>query len=160
MKTVACGIIIAFGCVFFGASAGAYTVGAGQNPQAIATGTVAGYLSQAQQLMNGKTSLSGAPSWFSGVLNVVSRWFQSIMAQGARSTGAPAIPITISGPLGSITVSAQNLFAQFDAWLYGIIHFHIALVANFLFGLVGWILGIAKDIVDWLNSIFKSAAGR
>jgi hypothetical protein len=90
---------------------------------------------------------------------VIAQWFNTIMAQGAQSTGAPA-PITVSGPLGSVTVSAQNLFAQFDAWLYGIIHFHISFVINFFFGLVVWILGIAKNIVDWLNSIFKSGAGK
>jgi len=144
-----CGMVIA-GCFIFSRTTGAYTVGSGQGLPVMTTGTAAGYLKQAQEL-----------PWFSGAWTAVSQWFQNIMAQGAQSTGAPAVPITLSGPLGStITVSAQNLFAQFDAWLYSIVHFHIALVFNFLFGLVGWILGIAKNIVDWMNSIFKSAAGR
>ncbi len=150
---------IMLGCWIFSQSAGAYALGTGQNPPSVTTGTVAGYLNQAQQMITSKSPPPGAPSWLSGALNVVSAWFQNIMAQGAQSTGAP-IPITVSGPLGSVTVSAQNLFTQFDAWLYGIIHFHIALVFNFLFGLVDWILGIAQNAVNWLNSIFKSAAGK
>jgi hypothetical protein len=151
--------IIALGLLVFCNTAGAYALGTNGSAPPIATGTVAGYVSQAQRLMDDNSSLPSTPSWLSDALNAASRWFQNIMAQGAQSTGAPT-PVTISGPLGSITVSAQNLLAQFDAWLYGIIHFHIALVFNFIFGLVIWILGIAKDVAVWLNSIFKSAAGR
>jgi hypothetical protein len=141
-------------------AADAYTVGAGQNPQPITSSTVAGYVNEVQQMMNSKSPLPGAPFGLSGVLNGISQWFQNIMALGAQSTGAP-VPITIAGPLGSsITVPAQNILAQFDAWLYGIAHFHIALFINFVFGLVVWVLGIAKDAVNWLNSIFGSAAGK
>ena len=160
VRAILFGSIIVFGCLICSAAAFAYTVGAGQHPRPITSGTVAGYVGQVQQLINTRTPLPGAPSWLSGALNAISKWFQNIMAQGARSTGAPAVPITISGPLGSVTVSAQNLFAQFDAWLYGVIHFHVAFILNFLFGLVDWVLGIAQNIVGWLNSIFKTAAGR
>ena len=86
----------------------------------------------------------------------ISQWFSMIMAQGAQSTGALVLP----GQLGSMTGVAQNLFARFDMWLYGIVHFHIALVINFFFGLVDWMLSIARNVVDWLNSIFMAAAGR
>lgn len=151
---------IVLGCFIFSRIAGAYALGATGNAQPVTTGTVAGYLNRVQQMMNSTSPIPGAPSWLSGAFNAVSQWFQNIMAQGAQSTGAPA-PITISGPLGSsITVPAQNLLTQFDAWFYSIVHFHIALVLNFIFGLVVWILGIAKDVVNWLNSIFKSAGGR
>jgi hypothetical protein len=148
------------GCVVFSRTAGAYAVGSAGSPPAITSGTVAGYVSQAQQLMKGNAPVSGTPSWLSGTFTAISQWFQNIVAQGAQSTGAPT-PITFTGPLGSsITVPAQNLFSQFDTWLYGIIHFHIAIIVNFFFGLVGWILGIAKSAVDWLNSTFRSAAGK
>ena len=130
------------------------------NAPSVTSGTVAGYLDQAQQMMNSKAGVPGAPAWLSGAMNAISQWFQNIMAHGAqvdRRTG----PITIAGPLGSsITVSAQNLLAQFDAWLYGIAHFHIALIINFIFGLVVWILGLREGCRYWLNSIFKSAAGK
>ena len=148
-----CTMVIVFGV--FSRVAGAYTVGAGQNQPTITTGTVAGYLNQAQQLLNNKSP--GAPSWLSGAVNAVSGWFENVTAQGAAWSGAP-VPITIAGPLGSsVSVSAQNLFTQFDAWLYGIIHFHVAFILNFIFGLVIWVIGIAKNAVDWLNSVFKSA---
>jgi hypothetical protein len=147
--------------MIFSHVAGAYALGTGQNAPQVTSGTVAGYLNQVQDVMNDKAAHSGSPSWLSGVLNGISAWFENIMALGAQSTGAPAIPITISGPLGStISVSAQNIFTQFDSWLYGIVHIHIALVVNFFFGLVDWILGIARNGADWLNSIFKSAAGK
>ena len=147
-------------CFIFSSTAGAYALRTTGNVPAITTGTVAGYVSQAQQYMNSNASLHGTPSWLSGVFAGASQWFQSIIAQGAQWTGAPG-PITIAGPLGSsITVSAQNLFAQFDAWLYGIIHFHIALILNFIVGLVVWVLNIAKNAVDWLNTTFGSAAGK
>jgi hypothetical protein len=152
--------ILVVGCLTFAGNAGAYALGATGNAPAITTGTVAGYVNQAQQYMNSNAALPGAPSWLSGVFAMIAQWFQNVMAQGAQVTGAP-VPLTFAGPLGSsITVSAQNLFAQFDAWLYGIIHFHIALILNFIVGLVVWVLGIAKNAVDWLNTTFSSAAQR
>lgn len=155
-----CLCVTIISCLILFRTTDAYMVGAGQNPPTITTGTVAGYVNQVQQLMNSRSPLPGAPSWLSGALNAISQWFQNIMAQGAQSTGAP-IPITISGPLGSsISVSAQNLFTQFDAWLYSIIHFHVAFILNFIFGLIIWVLNMAKNAVDWLNSIFRSAAGK
>jgi hypothetical protein len=158
---VICFGVAVTGLMIFSHTAGAYALGTGQGASPVTSGTVAGYLNQVQQVMNNKSAPPGAPSWFSGVLNTASAWFQSIMTLGAQSTGAPAIPITISGPLGStISVSAQNIFTQFDSWLYGIVHFHIALVVNFFFGLVDWMLGIARNTAGWLNSIFKSAAGK
>lgn len=150
MKAVLCGSFMVLGLIVFSATAFAYPLGANGSAPQITTGTVVGYLNQAQ---------ASAPSWVSGVLDNASQWFGQIMAMGAQSTGAP-VPITMSGPLGSVTVSAQNLFSQFDAWLYGIIHFHVALIINFIFGLVIWILGLAKQVADWLNSTFHSAAGK
>lgn len=157
---VCCGVVV-LSSFFFSRTAGAYAVGAGENSPPITTGTVSGYLNQVGRLMNSNASLPTAPSWLSEVLNMATQWFQNITAQGAQSMGAPNFPITISaGPLGNITMTGQNLFAQFDAWLYGIIHFHISLIVYFVFGLVGWVLGIAKYAVNWLNSVFGSAAGK
>lgn len=157
--TMLCGLVV-FGCMIVSATAFAYALGTAGNAPAATTGSVAGYLDQARQMMNSTTPVSGAPSWFSEALNGVSRWVQNIMELGAQRTGAP-IPITVAGPLGStITVSAQNILAQFDSWLYGIAHVHIALVINFIAGLIVWVLGIAKDAVVWLNSTFTSAANK
>ena len=154
-----CGVII-LGCLIFSRTAGAYALGSTGNAPAVTTGTVAGYLNQAQRAMASTSSLPTTPSWLSDVFSTIAQWFQNIMAQGAQSTGAPVLPTDLSGSLGGVTATAQNIFAQFDAWLYGIIHFHIAIILNFLFGLVIWILGLAKNIVSWLSSIFKSASGR
>ncbi len=154
-----CGIAL-FSLVIFSRGAGAYALGGAGNAPPITTGAVAGYVNQAQQAMANNAPLPENPSWLSDAFNAVAQWFQTIMAQGAQSTGAPVLPTDVSGPLGGITTTVQNLFAQFDAWLYSIIHFHIAIILNFLFGLVIWILGLAKDAVNWLNSIFRSAAGR
>jgi hypothetical protein len=160
MKTaMLCGLVV-LGFLALSRTAGAYALGTTGSVPSVTSGTVAGYLDQAQQMMNSKAGVPGAPAWLSGAMNAISQWFQNIMALGAQATGAP-VPITIAGPLGSsITVPAQNLLAQFDAWLYSIAHFHIALVINFIFGLIVWFLGVAKDAVTWLNSVFKSAAGK
>jgi hypothetical protein len=155
-----CGSMIVLGCFIFSNTAGAYALGTTGTAAPITTGTVSGYVSQAQQAMASTSSLPEAPSWFSDNLNAVSQWFQMIMADGAASTGAPVLPTDVSKNFGNITAVAQNLFAQFDAWFYGISHFHVALIINFIFGLVVWVFDLAKNAVDWLNSIFKSAAGK
>jgi hypothetical protein len=157
IKTIFCGSIIVFGCLAVSGVAFAYALGSAGAP-AVTTATVSGYLQQAQRLMASTSSLPTAPSWLPNALNTIFQWFQQITLQGAQSTAAPVIPATLTGPLGNVTGTAQNLFAQFDTWFYGIAHFHIAIILNFIFGLVGWILGIAKNIVDWLDAIFKSAA--
>jgi|GEM_PF-1392398 hypothetical protein len=154
-----CGAIV-LSCIIFSRTAGAYALGTTGTAPPIATGTVSGYVSQAQQAMSSTSSLPEAPSWFSDNLNGISQWFQMIMAYGAESTGAPVLPTDVSKSFGNITSITQNLFAQFDAWFYSITHFHIALIVNFIFGLVVWILDLAKNAVNWLNSIFKSAAGK
>jgi len=154
-----CCMVVFLGLFVFSHGAHAYALGSTPTAPSLTTGTVAGYINQAQQAMGSTAPLPTAPSWFSDALNTVVQWFQNIMAQGAQSTGAP-MPITVSGPLGTITVTAQNIFSQFDAWLYGIIHFHVAFILDFIFGIVIWILGIATNIVHWLSSVFNSAAGR
>ena len=153
------GGVVLLGCLLVSGVAFAYALGE-PAPAGTVTGTVSGYVQQAQQVMAGTSSIPEAPSWFSDALNSIIVWFQDVTAQGAQSTGTLNLPTGIAGPFTSVTSVAQNLFSQFDAWLYGIIHFHIAIVVNFLFGLVDWILNLARDVVDWLNSIFQSAAGK
>ncbi len=158
-KIILGGGAVLVGCLLVSGIAFAYSLGA-PAPVGTATSTISAGLHQAQQLMGSTSSLPAAPSWFSDALNSIEAWFQSIMAQGAQSTGAPVIPSDIAGQFTGVTGVAQNLFAQFDAWLYGIIHFHVAIIFNFLFGLIDWILSMARNVVDWLNSIFRSAARR
>ncbi len=157
---VVLGGLVAGGLLAIFSTAGAYSLGTGGNAPAVTTATVSGYIHQAQQLMNSTSALPAAPSWVSRALAEISQWFQNVMAQGAQSTGMPALPTGVSGSFGNITSFVQNIFMQLDAWLYGIIHFHIAFILNFLFGLVLSVLNIARNIVDWLNSIFRSAGGR
>jgi hypothetical protein len=154
-----CCMMVVLGLFVFSRSAHAYALGSTPTVPPLTTGTMAGYVSQAQQLMGSTAPLPTAPSWFSDALDAVGQWFQTIMSLGAQSTGAP-VGLTLPGSLGSITVPVQNIFTQFDAWLYSIIHFHVAFILNFIFGLVIWILGIAQGVVIWLSSIFNSAAGR
>jgi len=159
MKIILGGGAVLLGCLLVSGVAFAYALGE-PAPAGTVTGTISGYVQQAQQVMAGTSSLPEAPSWFSDALDSIMAWFQDVTAQGAQSTGTLNLPTGIAGPVTSATSVAQNLFSQFDAWLYGIIHFHIAIVFNFLFGLVGWVLSLARDAVDWLNSIFQSAAGK
>ncbi len=138
----------------------AYPIGSPPPAPAVTTGTVSGYLNQAQQLMSSTSTLPVPPSWFSLALQGITQWFGSIASQGAEWTGAPFAPAGTSGPLGSATSVTENLFAKFDAWLYGIIRFHVASILDFILGFIIWVLGIAKNAVDSLNAIFKSATGR
>jgi hypothetical protein len=140
--------------------AGAYALGTNGTAPAITTGTVAGYVSQAQQIMNGTSALPVAPSWMTSFLNGIGQWFVSVTAQGTQSTGASILPTGIAGSFFNITTVLRNFLMPFDAWLYGIVHFHIIILFNFVFGVVDWVLGLAASVVTWLNSTFHAAAGR
>ncbi len=144
----------------FARTAGAYSLGTTGSGPAVTTGTVAGYLNQAQQLMNSTSSLPAAPSWFSVAVAVIQQWFNSVMAQGSQSTAAPTLPSNLAGSFGGLTMIVRNVLVPIDAWFYGITHFHIMFIFNFVFGLVSWTLGIAGNAVTWLNSTFRTAAGK
>jgi hypothetical protein len=159
MKIILGGGAVLLACLLVSGTAFAYALGT-TPPAGTVTSTISGYVQQAQQAMGDTSPLPEAPSWFSDTINSIMQWFEDVTAQGAQSTGVLNLPPGITGPFAGATSVAQNLFGQFDAWLYGIIHFHIAIVFNFFFGLVGWVLSLARDAVDWLNSVFQSAAGR
>ena len=155
-KMTVCASAVLLGCLIFSGTASAYALG-NTAPAGTITSTLSGYAQQAQQLMSGTAPLPAAPSWFSDLLSSVNEWFQSVMAEGTQSNGTL---IVLPAPFTNLTSFAQNLFGQFDAWLYSIVHFHITFIINFMFGLVNWILNVARNAVDWLNSIFLSAARR
>jgi hypothetical protein len=159
-------VILIVGMVFLTESvsgspvAGAYALGTHGTVPPVTTGTVAGYVNQAEQAMNSTSALPVAPSWMTSFLDGAGQWFSSVTAQGMQSTGAPVFPAGVAGPFSGMIVTLRNFLMPFDAWLYGIIHFHIIIVVDFVFGLVNWILGLAASAVAWLNSTFKGAAGR
>jgi hypothetical protein len=53
-----------------------------------------------------------------------------------------------------VSTGAQNVFQQFDAWLYGIAGFHIATVFTVFLRVIDWVLIFAINIVNWLISLF------
>lgn len=141
--------------------AGAYALGANGAAPAIGTGTVAGYLDQAQRMMNSTSALPVAPSWLSSVLYNLGAWFSSMAAQNnAAAPSVPTLPGSLGNSFGNIIAATRNFLLPFDAWFYGIAHVHIIVLFDFIFGVVNWILGLAMSAVAWLNSTFKGAAGR
>ena len=158
---------LALGTAIFGAglflvsgTAGAYVLGTTGSGPAVTTGTVAGYLNQAQQLMQSTSSLPAAPSWITQAVATVEQWFNSVMAQGSAMSYPPSLPANLSGPFAGAAAFVRNLLVPIDAWVFGITHFHIMIVFNFVFGVVGWTLGVANNAVLWLNSTFRTAAGK
>ena len=149
------GIAIIFFSFVFQNTAHAYAVNATATTPSVTT-TATQYLRQANDLMHSTSSLPATPSWLTNAINDVVAWFESVTAQGSQSTGAPQLSIGgASGPLGTITQNLQKAFQNFDTWFYSIFRFHIAIIFNFIFGAVIWILGLAQNIVSWLASLFK-----
>lgn len=161
LRAIALGVAVSVSGLFlFSGTAGAYSLGTTGAGPAITTGTVAGYLGQAQQLMSSTSSLPAAPSWIMQAVTAIEQWFNSIMAQGSQMSYPSTLPANLSGPFAGAAAFVRNLLIPIDAWIYGIAHFHIMIVFNFVFGLVGWTLGIANNAVLWLNSTFRTAAGK
>ena len=94
MKIILGGGAVLLGCLLLSSTAFAYALGA-HAPAGTVTGTISGYVQQAQQAMGNTSPLPEAPSWFSDALNSVMDWFQNVTAQGAQSTGTLNLPAGI-----------------------------------------------------------------
>lgn len=62
----------------------------------------------------------------------------------------PAVPSS-----GTLTTEAQNGFQEFDAWLYGIMGFHISGLFVAILTIFSWILGWLQSGVNWLLGLIK-----
>ncbi len=82
--------------------------------------------------------------------------FQSFL-NSIGSVGSEATPqLNLSAPQTQfLTTGAQNVFQQFDNWLYGIIGFHVSGFFAAILGVILWVLGIAESIVKWLLGVVK-----
>lgn len=103
------------------------------------------------------SSTSFVDSWNS-VLDNISPPFgnfvqslQSVNSQDFSISNIPSLPSTSSDVPGAI----HNAFEAFDAWLYGILGFHISTFVNDFLGVTAWVLGLAKSVVDWMSSVLK-----
>lgn len=70
-----------------------------------------------------------------------------------NSVGTTAIRIGTPAPVvlpPAVQAGAQNAFQRFDAWLFGIVGFHISGFLAAILGIFSWILGVVKSVVDWL----------
>lgn len=119
------------------------------------TTTAAKYLSDANSLLHNTSSLPAAPSWLTEAINSTRAWFDTVIAQGGQSTGAPQLSNEATGALGAMTTNIHRGFQNFDTWFAGIFHFHIAIVLNIIFGIIIWVLGFVQGIVNWFAALFK-----
>ena len=126
-------------------------------------------------------SAGGSGMDFQSLLAPLTEFFQSIGSAG-RSGAAPqfnlSAPVLPSGlglpnlPTysmpnmlsagnnlmngGGVQGAIQNGLQQFDAWLYGIAGFHILSFLSAALGIFSWLLGAAKQLVDWLSGIIRA----
>lgn len=71
----------------------------------------------------------------------------------AVQVSAPSTPQSVPQN-NAVTVGTenllQNLFQQFDNWLYGIAGFHISGFFLAILNIFSWLLGVVKGAIDWL----------
>lgn len=81
--------------------------------------------------------------------------FQNFI-NSVNSVGTNAVQVNVPYiPQNNVLTAAteswlQNLFQQFDNWLYGIAGFHISGFFMAILNIFSWLLGIVKSAVDWL----------
>jgi len=79
---------------------------------------------------------------------------QSLGSMGSVPSANFSFPTNITFSQ-SVPTGFHDAFEAFDAWLYGIVGFHISSVATFILNIANWILTFTKNIVDWLLALVR-----
>jgi hypothetical protein len=90
------------------------------------------------------------------VFNNLSSPFQNFShsLQSAANTPISDFSFSTSSIPENISAGAQNLWDRFDAWLFGIIGFHVSSFFGFMLQILEWMLGLVKAAIGWLPSLF------
>jgi len=77
-----------------------------------------------------------------------------------NSVGNAPVPVSKpQTPVNTVvTGTAHDFFYQFDAWLYGIAGFHISNFSVWILSIFSWLLGKAKEIVDYVLNILRGGS--
>jgi hypothetical protein len=96
---------------------------------------------------------------WTNTLNNLSAPFQSFMQSlgsinGGSLNANNLLTPPISVPVPSyVSSGVQNIFGQFDAWLYGVAGFHINGVWQVFIGALTFVLVLLQKIISWLLSL-------
>ena len=143
-------VLVAFTTVFLGTVgvAFAYAVPSGE-------GQATNPISPTSNNVNLPQSSSGTFNldWSSFINNSPVQGFINSL-QSARS-GASGVSLSNIAPSNINSAAGQTVLAQIDDWTSGHLGFRFSAFAQTILGILSWVLGLAKTIVDWLIGFLK-----
>jgi hypothetical protein len=90
---------------------------------------------------------------FQNLISPFQNFFNSLEA--TSTTDLAIHPTSTMMPALTIPPTAQNIFGEVDNWFYGLTGFRLSNIAIYILTGLSWILGIAKNISDWLLGLVR-----
>jgi len=87
-------------------------------------------------------------SSFQNLLSPFNNFIQSMRATGDQSVSLPVSQNNFG------MNAPENIFRQFDDWVYATVGFRPSEALHIFLNIFSWVLGVLKQLVDWLLSLF------